>query len=362
MVEVTKIGNKTLVVDGKFMYLFKQGSMLRRMWYGGYDDFDNANGGVWRKYIHIPITRIPIEDVLYFIVIDSTNVSVYSASGTLKARSAIANEFWSLVRIDGSDIRVFDEMNNQLWFYLCGFDYNIKLAMIWVKIPRYTQELNIAFGNSFALKSIYDNLNNASTLFRYDPFNTLDTSFWTHREKYISIDSSQYVSPPSSLRVYFDGGPPWHADCAASLPLISTWIMDYYWKNRGPYRDLPGGGFLCSGGAHGSSTLGNLVVRSIPNRIDYYVNNTVVYTEYGTFYDIWLHFRNVYFNNGVYIYREEGNVWHLKYVASITLPNVDAIRFLSYGSGSDNFADDLYLYTIISNDLAMFGSPSIIEF
>jgi len=364
MVEVTKIGNKTLVVDGKIMHLFKQGSVLRRMWYGGYDDFDNANGGVWKKYIHIPITQIPLEDAIYSIIIDSTNVSVYNASGTLKTQSAIANEFWSLAKIDGFDIRVFDEMYNQLWFWLCGFDYVNKSAIIWVKIPRYTQELNIAFGNNLALKSMYDNPNNVLTLFRYDPFTTLDTSFWTHREKYVSIDTSQYVSPPSSLRLYYDTGTPWHADCGASLPLRSTWIMDYYWKNRGTDRSNTsdpdrGGGFLCSGGVHGSHVLGNYVFL---DKIDYVVNNATVRTEYGEFYNIWLHFRNIYFNGGAYIYREEGNVWRLKYAASITLPNIDAVRFVMTGYYHEEFADDLYLYTIVSGDPAMFGSPLIMEF
>ncbi|MHA1614177.1 MAG: hypothetical protein ACTSYJ_04985 [Candidatus Thorarchaeota archaeon] len=36
MVETTKIGNKTLVMDGKTLSLFRKGILLRQMYYGGY--------------------------------------------------------------------------------------------------------------------------------------------------------------------------------------------------------------------------------------------------------------------------------------------------------------------------------------
>jgi len=157
MVEIIKIGNKTLVMDGKILSLFRKGSLLRQMWYGDYEDFDNANGGVWKKYINIPITTIPSEYAQYLIEIDDTNVSVYNVERTLKAQSSIASEFWGLVRSDGFDIRVFDHLFNQLWFWVEEFDYTNKIAKIWVKLPENSEELNIAFGNEKASKSGYEN-------------------------------------------------------------------------------------------------------------------------------------------------------------------------------------------------------------
>jgi len=165
MVEIIKIGNKTLVMDGKILSLFRKGSLLRQMWYGGYEDFDNANGGVWKKYINIPIVTIPSEYAQYLIEIDDTNVSVYNVEETLKAQASIASEFWSLVRSDGFDIRVFDHLFNQLWFWVEEFDYANKKAKIWVKLPENSEELNIAFGNEKASESSYNNSDNTFEFF-----------------------------------------------------------------------------------------------------------------------------------------------------------------------------------------------------
>ena len=182
MVEVIKIGNKTLIMDGKILSLFRKGSLLRQMWYGGYEDFDGANGGVWKKYINIPITTIPSEYAQYIIEIDDTNVSVYNVEGTLKAQSSIASEFWSLVRSDGFDIRVFDHLFNQLWFWVEEFDYANKKAKVWVRLPKDSEELNIAFGNEKASESSYNNGDETFEFFDDFEGTELDTTKWSFVE------------------------------------------------------------------------------------------------------------------------------------------------------------------------------------
>ena len=142
-------------MDGKILSLFRKGSLLRQMYYGGYEDFDGANGGVWKKYINIPIIEIPLETAIYEIVIDSTDVKVYDLHGNLKAQSSIASEFWSLVRSDGKDIRFFDQLYRQLYFAIQFFDYENKKIRMTVKLPKNSSELNIAFGNPYALRSDY---------------------------------------------------------------------------------------------------------------------------------------------------------------------------------------------------------------
>ena len=164
-------------MDGKILSLFRKGSLLRQMWYGGYEDFDNANGGVWKKYINIPIVTIPSEYAQYLIEIDTTNVSVYNAKGDLKAQASIASEFWDLVRSDGYDIRAFDHLFNQLWFWVEEFDYTNKIAKIWVKLPENSEELNIAYGNPSAMKSTYENGEYVFEFF--DDFNDQDISDYT---------------------------------------------------------------------------------------------------------------------------------------------------------------------------------------
>jgi len=203
MVEAIKIGNKTLVMDGKILSLFRRGSLLRQMYYGGYEDFDGANGGVWKKYINIPIKTVPLEYAQYLIEIDDTNVSVYNVEGTLKAQASIASEFWSLVRSDGFDIRVFDHLFNQLWFWVEEFDYTNKKAKIWVKLPENSEELNIAFGNEKASESSYNN--GDETFEFFDDFlgTSLDTNKWTKfgAGSVTVSDSAVHITVPAQANV-----------------------------------------------------------------------------------------------------------------------------------------------------------------
>ena len=188
-------------MDGKILSLFRRGSLLRQMYYGGYEDFDGANGGVWKKYINIPIKTVPLEYAQYLIEIDDTNVSVYNVERTLKAQSSIASEFWSLVRSDGFDIRVFDHLFNQLWFWVEEFDYTNKKAKIWVRLPENSEELNIAFGNEKAYESSYNN--GDETFEFFDDFlgTDLDPNKWTK-----SVGIGSLTVQDSWLRMYYVGG------------------------------------------------------------------------------------------------------------------------------------------------------------
>ena len=184
-------------MNGKILSLFRRGSLLRQMYYGGYEDFDGANGGVWKKYINIPIKTVPLEYAQYRIEIDDTNVSVYNVDWELKVQSAIASEFWELVRSDGFDIRAFDHLFRQLWFWVEKFDYTNKKAKIWVRLPENSKELNIAFGNEKASKSSYNNVDEVFEFF--DDFDglELDTNKWTPN----FVNTVSYEIVDSNLRI-----------------------------------------------------------------------------------------------------------------------------------------------------------------
>jgi len=121
--------------------------------------FDNSGGGSWSKYINIPITTTPSEEAQYKVVIEAFNVIVYSAKGTQKTQggSDVATDFWTNVKSDGSDIRVFNQNKEQRYFWIEEFDYNNNKAIIWVKVEAGDTELNIAYGNPSALPSSYNN-------------------------------------------------------------------------------------------------------------------------------------------------------------------------------------------------------------
>ena len=134
--------------------------------WGGYDGFDNNGGDAWTKYINIPITTTPSEYAQYKIVIDATNVTVYSADGTQKSQGAVADDFWANVKSDGSDIRVFDQAKEQLYFWIEEWDYSNQKAVIWVNLTSGSSELNIAYGNPSATKSEYEDPSRVFEFFR----------------------------------------------------------------------------------------------------------------------------------------------------------------------------------------------------
>jgi len=109
----------------------------------GYTGFDNSGGGAWTNYVNIPITTIPSEYAQYKVVIDSSNVTVYSADGTQKTQGDVAPDFWANVKSDGSDIRVFDQAKSQLYFWIEEWDYSGQNATIWVNLTAGSSELNV---------------------------------------------------------------------------------------------------------------------------------------------------------------------------------------------------------------------------
>jgi len=187
------------------------------LWYlFGYDRFDSHGGGVWTKYINIPITTSPSEYAQYIVVIDSNNVTVYSADGMQKVQGAVASDFWANVKSDGSDIRVFDQAKGQLYFWIDFFDYSNKKAVIWVKLEAGSSELNIAYGNPRATESAYNNKAQVVEDVFTDPgFETLDG--WTYYEQDESADGAYYEHP------YTD----WYTEGTASVYLCCAFSGAY---------------------------------------------------------------------------------------------------------------------------------------
>jgi len=135
---------------------------------------DNANGGLWKEYIHIPIAAPTTVDAQYMIKINGTNVSVYNSTGSLKV-SGYCPAFWSYVNATGADIRVTNQ-SSELYFWIQDFNTTAKTATIWVNIPAGSSELRLYYGNSLALPSGYEN--GSKVFLFFDDFNTLDTTKW----------------------------------------------------------------------------------------------------------------------------------------------------------------------------------------
>jgi len=124
----------------------------------GYMNFDNNLGGVWEKYISIPVLTPPSESVQYRIEIDGDEIRVYSNDlKDVLVRGHGMNDFWSSIQHSGSDIRVFDENCYQNYFWVEEFDYDNRKVWIWVNLNAGQRELNIAYGNEKCVMSSYNN-------------------------------------------------------------------------------------------------------------------------------------------------------------------------------------------------------------
>ena len=139
--------------------------------------FDNSGGGSWKEYISFPIMTIPSEHAQYKIVILGNAWEIYNVTGSLEVNGTNQN-FWSLVQTDGDDIRVFNDSNMQLYFWIQEFNYTTQTAVIWVNLTPNSKELNIAYGNPSATKSAYDNESLALEFVDEFDGTALDTSKW----------------------------------------------------------------------------------------------------------------------------------------------------------------------------------------
>jgi len=147
---------------------------------------DNS-GGTWAEYMHFTFSSPASEYGQYKIVVNGTNWYVYTydknTTDEVLLYSVSYDGFWSKVKSDGSDIRVFDQ-EKQLYFWIEKWDYANKTAVIWVNLTAGSSELNIAYGNPSATKSNYENPEQVFEFF--DDFSG-DLSKWTLDTTYGSI-------------------------------------------------------------------------------------------------------------------------------------------------------------------------------
>jgi len=319
-------------------------------------NFDNSNEGNWSQYFSFPLTTLPTEHAVYKIEIDGEIWKIYNVYGELEA-SGYNPVFWKLVREDGADIRVFNQTGAQLYFWIEEWNYTSQRAVIWVNLTSNSTELNIAYGNPSASESKYNNFTKVFELYRYDPFETLDRSFWTHvHGTWVGVTSETHISPSKSLKLYYEWGDPWHADVQASLPSErKIWLVEVWWKNPSTdTRDPDRGGASLREAIDGAGVVGFTVY---PNKIDYGAGGNSV-TEYGSFSNVWLHFKIVYENGFCKVYREENGKWVLK-VQGYTSRSVGAISLSMCGYVHSEYVDDLYLWTVKPIDTADFGTGTV---
>jgi len=336
------------LISGRKLSIFKDGGVFREIALR-YSDFDGANGGTWKKYISIPIIEIPHEDASYIVVIDGSNVYVYSADGVLKTQGVIPG-FWENVRSDGLDIRVFDHNFRQLRFLIVEFDYNSQKAIIAVRLESESEELYVAFGNPFAIKSSYENLVGKSIgnafaseddVIFFDDFDgdDVDVSEWDIIAG--SLGNGNYAVSDSVLLIHHS---PFQIE--HKFDPMNRCIVEFR--------------YLYSGITY----FGNLQEVSgvyFGNYIQGYNQMLLYDTDSGEEYDVGNHYNNIWAtldivkrSNEVCLYRD-GTLIACK-------PNTNYVEYIRFGSGANRDCTDMcidYVKVYKLNDPARFGTPYI---
>jgi len=158
----------------------------------GKNDLGEYAKGIWiteGEHVTFPITTTPTEYANYKIVINGTTWEIYNVSSNVSEASGTISDFWSKVNSDGSDIRVFNDKGDLLYFWFEEWDYNNQTAIIWVNLTAGSSELDIAYGNPSATKSAYEDGGRVFEFF--DDFD--DLSKWTVISGSPSADGTLYL-------------------------------------------------------------------------------------------------------------------------------------------------------------------------
>ena len=143
----------------------------------------------------------------------SVNLVDYQVKIILNTTALIAQ---GKMRNDCGDLRVYDANLNELPYWIDRCNHNNTTLWTKLSIPQGTSYIFVVYGNQNATSK-----SNGTAVFNYffeDKFDTLNTSYWTHREgSSQTIVTDYYTSPPSSLKLYYGSGSPWHADVGHAL-------------------------------------------------------------------------------------------------------------------------------------------------
>ncbi|ADB58525.1 DUF2341 domain-containing protein [Archaeoglobus profundus] len=321
----------------------------------GYNAFDNNGGGLWTKYINIPITTTPSEYAQYKVVIDSNNVTVYSADGTQKAQGAVASDFWANVKSDGSDIRVFDQAKEQLYFWIEEFDYSNKKAVIWVNLTAGSSELNIAYGNPSATKSAYEDARQVFELFDDFEDGEID-AIWSTQNTGVNENDGvltlESVSDASSVIYTSKPNPPIIIEGKFNLVSDGLFQVAFAWDGQfsninNPYNGLSVVYYAASKDA--------IEIRSWSS------GDASILESVSQSYTLgqWYKFKIVYDGNTVRAFLDDVE----KVSAQTTKDSGDYIGFIASTATNNGYQtqiDDIKVLKLA--DPADFGTPQILEF
>jgi len=193
----------------------------------GHTTFDNNINGTWKYYISIELDTVPKEDIQYRIEFTSKCTNVWSNDLKRILVTGPIGNFWQ--QVHEYDLRVFDEYNQQNYFWIEKFSREQKHAIIWVKLHVGQRQINIAYGNKDCNESVYHdahkvftrtidglvgcwcfNEGQGNTVYDssgYDNRGTIHGATWTddgYYGKALYFDGNDYIRIPNSKSLQVD--------------------------------------------------------------------------------------------------------------------------------------------------------------
>jgi len=161
MVEVSKFGDKTIVIDSRYISIFKAGKLLKKVAYMPYE-LPDGNRYKYRR----PIIIIERSGK------DLTNYQV-------KIEIVGDDPIWGHARSDGADIRFcYYEEEQMLNYWIEKYDPTNKEAIIWVKVPSIPANSKTIIFMYYGNREVASASDGEATFDFFDDFNTKDTDKW----------------------------------------------------------------------------------------------------------------------------------------------------------------------------------------
>jgi len=166
MVEVGKIGDKTLVLDGRYISIFRGGTLMNKWAYMGYL-LPDGNAYIYRRKVHIK-------------ELSGKTLTDYQIKIVLGAGDPI----FAHARSAGEDIRFcYHPEAEMIPHWIEKYDPDAEEAIIWVKVPEIPANSEIEIYMYYGNPEVASESDGEATFEFFDDFEemSLDTEKWGER-------------------------------------------------------------------------------------------------------------------------------------------------------------------------------------
>jgi len=162
MVEVGKIGDKTLVLDGRYISIFRGGTLMNKWAYMGYL-LPDGNAYIYRRRVHIK-------------ELSGKTLTDYQ----IRIEIGAGDPIWEHARSAGEDIRFcYHPEEEMLSYWIEKFDPDAEEAIIWVKVPEIPANSEIEIFMYYGNPTVASASDGVATFVFFDDFDDLDISDYT---------------------------------------------------------------------------------------------------------------------------------------------------------------------------------------